>query len=334
MSRIEFEENSLNYLREKSKQMAETLRQSSAETNEVWNETTNEFGKVVSEIAKEINYVGACLDKAHSAVNSVNRKIGSAKSKMRSVPDLPSPPSDSKDSKAQQRYEAEKAKAEKERIEIEKTNADCKSEIVKAESCLKELQDNISVLKSCLQELKAIRTMLASAQSSFNTRRAHTDSEIRKSVTDMGTFCNIITETCAQASDILQVRSDFGFGNSVLRREFTIKVTTADGLMRNGRARVNFFGDAQHSDSIDVNIVADSSRRVVILRAIRSEDIFRELENERGLYIVKIPAANLHSLGGKDFISEMATRSFRLIKKGGTMIGNDGYITWENANED
>lgn len=323
MSHIEFDEGYLKVLYDKSNELAETVSQSLGDLRTVESSVEQEFSTALAEISVEISDVISQLDRAHRAKVSVEQKIEATQDKIRTMPDIPSPPSDPQ---AQQKYAGERARAEQERRNIESENAKCQEEIVKSESIKRQLEEAISELDRCLQELRTAQTSLSVAQSNFNSIRVHNTGVFQKDVNDIGLFCNALNDTCSNADEVLRVKTNYGFDPWTFSGHFNVN-SSAYTSGSSGRAK---------RESLSINFSAgddsdaDCGRRVLIIKEKQRDKVFELIARERGLLTIKIPAANLYALGGQGFIDEMEHKAFRLIKKDVSIIGGDGYITWEN----
>ncbi len=334
MSNIEFNDSELQFLYDKSSQVSEVFAQSMHDWHSVQSEASKEFTKAQSEISLEISFIASQLDRACRIKCLIEKRIDEANLQIRPVPEMPPAPSVSVKANPQERadimqkYADEKAKAEQNIKNIERENAKQREVITKLESSKKQLEGSIFVLEHSLQRLYSVKSELASSKSTFDVQCAISERGFGKSTSDICLFCNALNETCSCANAVFHVKSNFGYGDTALSRCF--KINSA-GFTSSRNETLSFKSGATNHMLDDVATTAkDDNRRVIIVKEKRREEVFKCLEIESDSHVtLKIAAANLHSLGGQQFIDEMEARMFTLVKKDGNIISNDGFIVWE-----
>lgn len=335
MSHIEFEDYSWQYIVQQTRPIAETMAQGAGEMQKVQEKVFAEFKLIIDELNKQINLIKSKLSYADSVKASCADKLAKTQNQFKPLWALPNRPSLSQSAsqeerqKAFEKYQLELSRVEHENAICRRNNEEVEQRIKQLQQCSKDVDAAIAMLGNCLQKLQTCETKIKSEQKEYDSRiRTFTDSAYA-SVNNMVEWRRVAQDSCDCALNVLHC-NDSGGGDGGLRLSFTIDPSGHYTVVADvGSGAVFSASTSESENSATVRKSADEYRTIII-KEKSSTKVFEQLSGYGDCNItVKIPASNLHVLGGQKFLDEMDSHCFILLRKDGGIIGNDGYITWE-----
>lgn len=306
MGRAEFEENSFRGILDKSKTVDATITESAEDLSRLFANTEQEFSAVYAELGRSRIRVQEKLASAQRARSEYARRIESCR----------------------ERYDRSEDGDEKEKAERAAHNAQVDSEIARLQQNCGELDSAVSALEQVIDAFNRLEQRLAASQNTFDQERARNNAEMQRSRSYGERFCYAVGNAYAKATEILNFRENLmpvWHGNRFkINRE-------GHETKRNVQTFAHGLFDVGSEDVVSAQVdPEEGDGPAVILEATDAEEFFAFLA-ERGetISVIKIPSYDFHKIGGKATLKELKRRGFEVKKTDGSMIGNDGYITWE-----
>lgn len=313
MGRAEFEEYSLNGILGRSKTVAETIKESAGVLTGLFEEAECEFSSVREELSRTVHLVQEKLFYAQQERGDCGRQIEAC----------------------ERGYVRSDGKDEAERQKQERQNAEIDRKIETLQQAGSEMDKSISVLEKNLETLRRLEKELAASKSKFDAERAGNTVKLQRAVSNGNRFYLAVENAYERAMEIVNFK-DSALSVQLHGNTFKIDPTGHDGMIKRDRRAFHDISDAGAirtelgMDGKDDVAVAPSGVTMILEDTTPEQFLSRIDASEAAAWItVKAPSYNLHKLGGVKIIEEMESRGFQVKRDGGSMIGSDGYVTWE-----
>lgn len=302
MAYVKIEQSSLEHIAAESKAVAQTMGQGAADLRETAARVDAAFATALGEIKRQTAAVRSALSDAVSARARCDAERTQVSKRIRPVPDLP-PERNAQSPEEQARFAA----ALERRNEIERENAAAQRELSQSDAQAKALDGKIETLRRCGERLDALLTRVTAAATEHATAAAKEGEAVGRACRDMAGFCNAADTATVAAVEVLNVDVRGSYGRAV-----SFKIEADRGAAKGIRAT----GQAWDRPTDDVTVKNTDAARAYAAA-------------ESGARAVRVPAADLHALGGQTFLEGMAARGYAVVRKNGSMIGGDGMILFE-----
>lgn len=293
MGRAEFEENSLRWILNKCKTVAESagiLSGLSARTEE-------EFA--AAEI--ELRQLAA----------GVREKLASTK---------------------QAQYECEK-QFEAYRQSCDTTSDDGEAdqsdgELERLEQICAELDSAVFALERVSASIQRVEAKLSATKSAFESEWERNSAALQRSVSRGECFYLSVENAYTKAMEIVNFR-DMALPVQWHGDRYKIIRAGHEGIAgRNPHTAV-----AGSDMSVFARQSNESKALCVTLEAKSADEFFAHIARLGGSASFRIPSYDFCKIGGMEAMEELKRRGFEVKRDNGSIIGDDGYITWERQNE-
>lgn len=301
MGRAEFEENSLQWILDRSRAVVETVAASPRALSELYGKTEQEFSAVSRELQKLKEGVSEKLARLQQARDESGRRLESCKSS----------------------YEQSKKNCESK--EQEAQNAQFQREIASRQQTCGELDASLSALKRASDSLLQMERELTASKNEFNAKKAQNGTAMQSAASDAECFYLAVEDSCAKAKEILGFREGC-WASQWHANRYKIN-RTGEGMVRGRSASISF---SEPTENFTPRQKDENAAMCVTLEVKNFEDFFARVDGlGEDVPSFRIPSYDFHKIGGTRAIEELKRRGFEVKREGGSMIGNDGFITWE-----
>lgn len=302
MGRAEFEENSLHWILAQSRTVVETVAASPRVLSELYGKTEQEFSVVSRELQKLKEGVSGKLARLQHARDESGRALESCKSS----------------------YEQSKRSCESK--EQETQMAQFQSEIAHQQQTCGELDASLSALKRVSDSLLQMERELTASKNEFNAKKAQNGTAMQSAASDTECFYLAVENACAKAEEILGFREGC-WSSQWHANKYKINRTGHEGMVRGRYASASL---SEQTENFTTRQTDENADMCVTFEVKNSEDFFARLDGfGEDVPSFRIPSYDFHKIGGVKAIEELKRRGFEVKREGGSMIGNDGFITWE-----
>lgn len=201
-----------------------------------------------------------------------------------------------------------------------KVEANDNSERSDDEEMLAEMQQEYGELERALHSLQDVHSRLerllstlSSAKSTFDSMRTINMSEMKRAEDNGNAFFDAVENASNRASKVENFReialSPQWHGEIKINR-----------IGHDGKSAKKYFTSHRSTNK--------ASNSALTIKSATPSEFFASVDVSNADEI-RIPSYNFHKLGGMGLLKELESRGYVVKKTGESIIGSDGYITWE-----